>query len=283
MMLQLKNNALNICFAWLLGGKKMKHINLPFEDFLKARVDPEYLDKVCEAYHWLVPYVMNLLDIPSNLDRAEIEECLTDNLIKCIKQYDNSEKYFYHYASLRLLGCGTNKLKIMGKELKFVRKDILQNDTIDSLENTTIIDDKKNSSFSLKSKLSDDSFQQIKQLTEYSKPIADNIFKYYLTDKEQEIVCLIAEGKSTAEIAQIVNISKGTVYFRLDKMRSRLGHQLKACKDVAKLADQGLLNFQIADKLHMPNDTVKYLRRMYKCVYLGVEPKSAQKTTSLSV
>lgn len=261
---------------------KKRHINLPYEDFLKARVDNEQLDRVYATYQWLVPYVMKALQAPEYLDHAEIEEFLTDKLIDCIKRFDGKQRYFYGYAAHAMFVYAAGKIKTMESTEHFNR-DVLLNHLADSLDNASIVDDKKGSSYTLKSSLSDESYDEIKEITNYNKPIASNIFKYYLTENEQQIVTLIREGYSLTDIANQMGISKSLLSYRVMKMRGRITRQLNFCKQVQNLIDQGATYSQISKKLGIARARINSYVKMYNCVYLGVEPTQAVSTTSRSI
>ncbi|MEY4911002.1 MAG: hypothetical protein RL761_665, partial [Pseudomonadota bacterium] len=61
-----------------------------------------------------------------------------------------------------------------------------------------------------------------------------------LTSSEREIMCWTADGKSTAEIASILQIKERTVTFRINNVVNRLGVQNKTAAAV-RLAVGGLL------------------------------------------
>jgi DNA-binding CsgD family transcriptional regulator len=46
-------------------------------------------------------------------------------------------------------------------------------------------------------------------------PTADFINKYDITKREQEIICLVLNGKSNEEIAEILFISPSTVFYQV--------------------------------------------------------------------
>lgn len=53
--------------------------------------------------------------------------------------------------------------------------------------------------------------------------LAERLSQPQLTDREQEVLCLIAEGKSNQEIAVELQILEGTVKFHVNNIFSKLG------------------------------------------------------------
>jgi DNA-binding NarL/FixJ family response regulator len=61
-----------------------------------------------------------------------------------------------------------------------------------------------------------------------------------LNDREVEALTWVARGKTSAEIAQILGLSKRTIDFHIDNARSRLGAATRT-QAVVKAADGGLI------------------------------------------
>jgi DNA-binding NarL/FixJ family response regulator len=61
-----------------------------------------------------------------------------------------------------------------------------------------------------------------------------------LIDREVETLTWVARGKTSAEIAQILNLSKRTVDFHIDNARAKLGAATRT-EAVVKAADGGLI------------------------------------------
>ncbi len=62
-------------------------------------------------------------------------------------------------------------------------------------------------------------------------------YDHPLTDREREILSLVAEGETDAEIAQQLFISVRTVHSHLDRIRDKTGRRRRA--DLTRLALQG--------------------------------------------
>jgi DNA-binding CsgD family transcriptional regulator len=61
-----------------------------------------------------------------------------------------------------------------------------------------------------------------------------------LNDREVEALTWVARGKTSAEIAQILGLSKRTIDFHIDNARSKLGAATRT-QAVIKAADGGLI------------------------------------------
>lgn len=250
-------------------------------DFILARTDINYLNKVYNHYAWLVPHIIGKYDIPEHVDRAEIEELLEDSLIASIKRFNGKAKRFYIFASKDMFYRGLDHLRKLRSPNPHTN-DVLRRNLADSWY-SVVTDSKKNTYTLLKDTISDKSFENYKLAHLSNRPIASKLFDFYLTDREKSIITMMQEGKNYAEIAKQLNVSLSSVGHWVVNMRNRIRIQLSYCTKVAELRMSGLKIFEIAKKLGISDKKVSYYIRMYSCVFLGVEPTSKVDIPSLSV
>lgn len=241
------------------------------EDFIKAKTEQEYLDKVYEVNQNIIQYILNLVNIPQNVDINRCEEVLSDALIKAIDTYNPSQNSFRRYA----FRCMYNSLLSHLKNITYPNKkyiDVLDVDSTISLESLVI---KKGKNFyPYKDIASDKSYEsEIYQQT-HPSPIIENLLNL-LTEKERKYIEIFASDKRIEEFALEQGVTRSAIYQYKAQLSNKIAKNLKTSTLIGGLRERGFTSEQISTKLNIPPRKVKRYYQIYQYIYLDKQISSS--------